>query len=99
MRVSRLILWILSVAFLLTAVVQPQNLFSVRWTTVVIYRNHEGITRFDLVPTGLLPDAHGKAEVEAKKGEARIAVGVKDMVPASVFGAEYLTYVLWANHT
>jgi outer membrane protein OmpA-like peptidoglycan-associated protein len=46
--------------------------------------------------TSLLPNAHGEAKVESKKGYIEIEVEFDKMQPASKYGAEYLTYVLWA---
>src|SRR5262249_12083206 len=46
--------------------------------------------------TPLLPSAHGEAEIEPRKGYIDIKTEIKDLEPASRFGPEYLTYVLWA---
>src|ERR1051326_1251086 len=67
-----------------------------RSTTAVNYRHRDGSTRLDFRGTPLLPGAHGEAEVESKKGYMEIKTEMKDMQPASRFGPEYLTYVLWA---
>ena len=102
MRISRIILWILSGAFLLTPVVQAQtcspaiNCAPVRWTRVANYCNRVGTTKLDLRGTELLSEAHGKAEIEARNGSVEIKTRMEHLVPASIFGVEYLTYVLWA---
>jgi outer membrane protein OmpA-like peptidoglycan-associated protein len=67
-----------------------------RSTTAVNYRHRGGSTRLDFQGTPLLPRAHGEAEVEGKKGYIEIKTEMRDMEPASKFGSEYLTYVMWA---
>src|SRR5689334_24890026 len=42
-----------------------------------------------------LPRAHGEAKVERKRGRTDIEIAVNDMKPASFFGGDYSTYVLW----
>lgn len=46
--------------------------------------------------TDLMPEAEGKATVHTKSGATQIAVDVDHLKPATTFGLEYLTYVLWA---
>ncbi len=67
-----------------------------RQTTAVNYRHRGGSTRLDFRGTPLLPGAHGDAEVEGRKGYIEIKTEFKDLQPASRFGPEFLTYVLWA---
>src|SRR3989475_12132659 len=67
-----------------------------RQTTAVNYRHRGGSTRLDFRGTPLLPAAHGEAEVEGRKGYIEIKAELKDLQPATRFGPEYLTYVLWA---
>jgi outer membrane protein OmpA-like peptidoglycan-associated protein len=67
-----------------------------RSTTAVNYRHRGGSTRLDFRGTPLLPMAHGEASVEGQKGYIEIKTEMKDMQPASRFGPEFLTYVLWA---
>src|SRR5439155_19878726 len=62
----------------------------------VNYRNRGGSTRLDFRGTSLVPTAHGEAAVEGRKGYVEIKTEMKDMQPASRFGPEFLTYVLWA---
>ncbi|HMZ22454.1 MAG TPA: DUF4398 domain-containing protein, partial [Blastocatellia bacterium] len=45
--------------------------------------------------TERLPKAHGDAKVERKRGRTDIEVRVDEMKPASFFGGDYSTYVLW----
>ena len=67
-----------------------------RSTTAVNYRHRGGSTRLDFRGTPLLPMAHAEAEVESQKGYIEIKTEMKDMQPATRFGPEFLTYVLWA---
>jgi outer membrane protein OmpA-like peptidoglycan-associated protein len=67
-----------------------------RTTTAVNFRHRGGSTRLDFRGTPLLPGAHGEAEVEGRKGYIDIKTEIKDLQPASRFGPEFLTYVLWA---
>src|SRR5712691_467526 len=67
-----------------------------RQTAAVNYRHRGGSTRLDFRGTPLLASAHGEAEVEGHKGYIEIKTEMKDLQPASRFGPEYLTYVLWA---
>jgi hypothetical protein len=43
-----------------------------------------------------MSEAHGKAQIETKNGFVEIKTKMEHLVPASIFGVEYLTYVLWA---
>jgi outer membrane protein OmpA-like peptidoglycan-associated protein len=62
----------------------------------VNYRVRGGDTQVDFKGTALMPEAKGKAIVEGKKGYVDIDVNFDEVRPASMFGPEYLTYVLWA---
>jgi outer membrane protein OmpA-like peptidoglycan-associated protein len=78
----------------------PAPLFRVtvvgRTTPAINYRPRSGKTKVDLVGTPLLPEARGEAEVSGEKGYIEIDARVRQMQPATRFGREYLTYVLWA---
>jgi len=67
-----------------------------RTTAAINYRPRSGKTKVDLVGTPLLPEARGEAEVSGEKGYIEIDARVQKMQPATRFGREYLTYVLWA---
>ena len=41
-------------------------------------------------------DSHGEAKVESKQGYIEIEVEFDELEPATRFGPEYLTYVMWA---
>jgi hypothetical protein len=43
-----------------------------------------------------MPMAHGDATVSGEQGYIQIDAHFKKLTPASRFGREYLTYVLWA---
>src|ERR1700674_713641 len=67
-----------------------------RTTKSISYRNRSGATKIDFGGTPLMPAAHGEAKVEGKKGYIEIEVEFRNLPEATQFGAEYLTYVLWA---
>jgi outer membrane protein OmpA-like peptidoglycan-associated protein len=60
------------------------------------YRVGGGATKIALVATGATPGAHGEAKVEAKTGATTIEADVAGLTTPTRFGAEFLTYVLWA---
>jgi outer membrane protein OmpA-like peptidoglycan-associated protein len=67
-----------------------------RTTPAVNYRHRGGATKIDFKGTALLPESHGEAKVESKRGYIEIEAEFDRLEPASKFGPEYLTYVLWA---
>ena len=67
-----------------------------RTTKAVNYRHRGGSTTVDLKGTSLMPQAGGKAKVDSKQGRLEINAGFTHLEPATKFGSEYLTYVLWA---
>src|SRR5947208_5929872 len=67
-----------------------------RTTKAVNYRHRGGSTMVDLKGTNLMPQATGKAKVDSKAGRLEIGIDVARLGPAGKFGAQYLTYVLWA---
>jgi hypothetical protein len=62
----------------------------------VNYGHRSGPTQIDFRGTPLQPKAHGSATVEAKPGAVEIHAKFSDLDAPTRFGAEYLTYVLWA---
>jgi outer membrane protein OmpA-like peptidoglycan-associated protein len=50
----------------------------------------------DFRGTALLPRSRGEAKIESKQGYIEIEVEFDELAPASKFGPEYLTYVMWA---
>lgn len=67
-----------------------------RTAKAINYQHRSGATKIDFRGTELLPESHGQAKVESKQGYIEIEVEFRKLQPASKFGAEYLTYVLWA---
>ena len=67
-----------------------------RTTPAINYRPRSGDTRIDFAGTPLMPLARGKAEVSGEKGYIEVKASFDKMSPATQFGREYLTYVLWA---
>src|SRR5713226_6772280 len=67
-----------------------------RTAKAINYRHRSGATKIDFRGTELLPLSHGEAKVESKQGYIEIEVEFRNLQPATKFGAEYLTYVLWA---
>jgi outer membrane protein OmpA-like peptidoglycan-associated protein len=67
-----------------------------RTTMAINYRHRSGATSIDFRGTPLLPSARGEARVESKQGALEIEAEFEDLQPATRYGAEYLTYVMWA---
>jgi outer membrane protein OmpA-like peptidoglycan-associated protein len=71
------------------------GLMSRRTTSVTYDANRD--TKIDLVGTPMMPRARGEAEIKTESsGPVNVEAKVKGLTPAGQFGAEYLTYVLWA---
>jgi outer membrane protein OmpA-like peptidoglycan-associated protein len=62
----------------------------------VNYQYHSGPTRIDFRGTVLLPAAKGDATVDPQKGRTAIDARFDGLQAPQRFGAEYLSYVLWA---
>ena len=67
-----------------------------RTTKAVNYRHRGGSTTVDFKGTSLMPEASGHAKVDGKEGRLAIGAEVQHLQPATRFGGQYLTYVLWA---
>jgi outer membrane protein OmpA-like peptidoglycan-associated protein len=67
-----------------------------RTTKAINYNHRSGPTRIDFRGTPLLPEARGEARVESKQGVIKIDARMERFQPATKFGPEYLTYVMWA---
>jgi outer membrane protein OmpA-like peptidoglycan-associated protein len=67
-----------------------------RTTKAINYNHRSGSTRIGFRGTALMPDARGEAKVESKQGVIKIDAGMERLGPATQFGREYLTYVMWA---
>ena len=67
-----------------------------RKTSAVTYEARR-TTKVDLVGTPLMPRTRGEAEIKTESsGPVAIKAKMRDLTPATQFGPEYLTYVLWA---
>jgi len=79
---------------------QPMPVFRVtvvsRSIKAINYHHRTGSTRVDFRGTELMPAAKGEAKVESRMGSTKIECDFDRMEPATKFGPEYLTYVLWA---
>src|SRR3984885_8162283 len=71
------------------------NVFA-RTTKAVNYRHRGGSTTVDMRGTDLMPEVGGHAKVDGKGGRLAISVELTHLQPASKFGGQFLTYVLWA---
>jgi outer membrane protein OmpA-like peptidoglycan-associated protein len=67
-----------------------------RTTKAVEYRHRSGSTPIDFRGTPLMPAAKGDATVNSKQGRIEINARMEHLSPATQYGPEYLTYVLWA---
>ena len=78
----------------------PRPLYKVtivsRTTKAVNYGHRALPTEINFAGTPLLADARGKAVVEAKQGATVIDAHFSKVPPPTRFGAQYLTYVVWA---
>ena len=67
-----------------------------RNTTAINYQHRNGSTTIDFAGTPLMAKARGEAKVESKQGYIEVEVEFDDLQPATRFGPEFLTYVMWA---
>ena len=67
-----------------------------RTLEAVNYWHLGGETKVDMIGTTLMPQAKGDAHVDSRHGRVVINAKFDKVGPASQFGPEYLTYVLWA---
>jgi len=67
-----------------------------RTTNAVSYRHRSGWTKVDLRGTPVAPDATGHADVNSRPGYIEVKTEMHKLLPASQYGPEFLTYVLWA---
>jgi outer membrane protein OmpA-like peptidoglycan-associated protein len=97
MKASKAMILLLAALFTMSIVASAQDADVVSKATQAIgYQVGGGSTKVDLRGTDLLPEAMGEAKVEAKQGSTMVEVSVKKMPVPTRFGAEFLTYVLWA---
>jgi outer membrane protein OmpA-like peptidoglycan-associated protein len=91
---------ILAAAFLAVRVAAsqqtaPSNVVN-KTINAIGYQVGGGKTTIDFKGTGLQPASSGKADIEAKKGITEIKAEFRYLAQPTKFGAEFLTYVLWA---
>jgi hypothetical protein len=67
-----------------------------RTVQAVNYQHRSGATKVDFAGTDLMPSANGQAKVESKRGSMDIEVEFSNLHKPTIFGNEYLTYILWA---
>jgi outer membrane protein OmpA-like peptidoglycan-associated protein len=67
-----------------------------RTTKAINYNHRSGSTKIDFRGTVLMPEARGEASVESEQGVIKIDARMEKLEPATRFGPEYLTYVMWA---
>ena len=67
-----------------------------RTTKAINYNHRSGSTMIGFQGTALMPQARGEAKVESKQGVIKIDADMEKLYPATKFGPEYLTYVMWA---
>jgi outer membrane protein OmpA-like peptidoglycan-associated protein len=78
---------------------QPMPIFRItvvsRTTKAINYHHRTGTTHIDFRGTDLMPAARGEAKVQSQMGSTKIDTTFNHMTPASQYGPEYMTYVLW----
>ena len=62
----------------------------------VNFQRHAGPTDIDMRGTVLMPKAEGRATVEVVSGYTKVDISLKKVESPTIFGTEFLTYVLWA---
>src|ERR1700682_1066609 len=67
-----------------------------RTTKAIDYNHRSGSTKIDFRGTALMPEGRGEAKVESKQGVIKVNADMQKLDPATKFGPEYLTYVMWA---
>jgi outer membrane protein OmpA-like peptidoglycan-associated protein len=67
-----------------------------RTVQAINYRHKSGVTNVDLLGTALLPSADGKAKVRSKRGTMEVEATFGSLQSPTIYGGEYLTYVMWA---
>lgn len=67
-----------------------------RSTPAINYTHRSEPTKIDFKGTPLLPQAHGDATVENKRGATMVDAHFSNVPPPTRFGSQYLTYVVWA---
>jgi outer membrane protein OmpA-like peptidoglycan-associated protein len=83
-----------------TSLVSSSNLYRAQLTTrnaeAVNYAHRGGSTQMNFAGTSLMRAADGHVKVVDKKGYLRIKAEFGNLQNPTVFGSEYLTYIMWA---
>ncbi len=79
-----------------TSEVTYRTVFISRTVQAINYGHRDGVTDVNFAGTALLPAADGKAKVRSKRGTMEVEAEFGNLQNPTTFGAEYLTYVLWA---
>ncbi|MBI1760408.1 MAG: OmpA family protein [Acidobacteria bacterium] len=66
-----------------------------RSALAIIYPEGSGSISVKFKGTERLPKSSGEAKVQRKKGMTEIEIELDEMKPATFFGGDYATYVLW----
>ncbi len=67
-----------------------------RTTTIISYAKHAGLAKVEMRSTSLLPRALGEVAIQEREDHVEIRAEFSGLQPATRFGPEYLTYVMWA---
>jgi outer membrane protein OmpA-like peptidoglycan-associated protein len=67
-----------------------------RSVQAINYEHRSGSSKLDFAGTDLMPGANGEAQVNSKRGAIEIEAEFGNLQKPTIFGNEYLTYVLWA---
>lgn len=67
-----------------------------RSIAAVNFHHRQGNTHVDLHGTALMPNAVGNVKVDSNAGSTKMHIETSKMLPASTYGPEFLTYVVWA---
>jgi hypothetical protein len=79
-----------------TQVPTPESTRLTRSIRVFDYRNRSFPVSIELRGTALLPKAQGMVAFVGKLGDLDLTAAFTGLPPATKFGTEYLTYVVWA---
>ena len=67
-----------------------------RTTKAINYGYLSAPTRIGFQGTAVAPAAHGTGKIAPERGSTNVELRFEDLPPAQRFGAQYLTYVVWA---
>jgi outer membrane protein OmpA-like peptidoglycan-associated protein len=92
-------LWIAALVAAAALAQQPTPVYKitkVERTTKAVTFNRNGSSELDLKGTDLSPAAKGTVRASGNSGSVQLEARIEKLEPATRFGREYLTYVLWA---